>query len=200
MTDASTAQAAQLHATALAAVDRGDSVFAVQCLVDAITLEPDVALYHRNLGELCRRLGRLDEAVLAGQHAVALERRDPDAHANLGLAWADSHQWAAAVAAYRDALALNPNNGFVWNNLGAALLQASQASDAEHAFRQAIALNPAHAEAQINLAMCYSRQGNLQAAHACLALAEQSAPGLAQKLGVVVGVRGFEPPASTSRT
>ena len=184
MPESPSTHAEQCHAMALAAFERGDAVLAVQCFVDAIAKAPGVAVYHRNLGELCRRLGRLDEALLAGRRAVELEPRDADAHANLGLAWSDSQVWAEAVAAYRIALALNPVNGFVWNNLGVALVHSSQFLEAERAFLQAVQLNPAHAEAQINLAMRYRQQGKQQAAQQCLALAEQASPGLALTLGI----------------
>jgi Flp pilus assembly protein TadD len=174
------------HALGLNAFGQGNLTLAVELFVKAIAADPCAGLYHRNLGELCRRLGRLEEAVLAGRQATRLTPQDIDAHANLGLALSDSGEWLAAIASYRQALALNPEHGLSWNNLGVALDRSGQRDQAEQAYSQAVALNPAHAEAQLNLGMIYKQQGRLEDARHCFMLARKATPDLARQLGVSV--------------
>jgi tetratricopeptide (TPR) repeat protein len=151
----------------LLAFEVGKLELASQLIAHAVRLNDAVALYHRNLGELCRRLGRLDEAVLAGERATALAPDDLDAHYNLGLALTDKAEWNAAIRSYRRALELNPNHGLSWNNLGAALEKQGDMAGAEAAYARAVALNPAHHEAQNNLGAIYSLQGRLEDACRC---------------------------------
>ena len=39
---------------------------AIAHLRRAITIKPEVAVYHANLGEMCRLAGHIDEAIAAG--------------------------------------------------------------------------------------------------------------------------------------
>ena len=155
------------HMLGLLAFEVGNLELASQLIAHAVRLNNAVALYHRNLGELHRRLGRLAEAVAAGERATALAPDDLDAHYNLGLAHTDKGEWDAAIRAYRRALELNPNHGLSWNNLGAALEKKGDLAGAEAAYARAVALNPAHHEAQNNLGAIYSEQGRLEDACRC---------------------------------
>ena len=149
---------------------------AVELIARAIELDGSVALYHRNLGEMCRRLGRLDESIAAGKRAAKLTPKDMDAHYNLGLAFADKGEWDAAIRAYHRALKLNPGHGLSWNNLGAALEKQGNLTGAEAAYAKAVALNPAHHEAQNNLGAIYSEQGRLEDACRCFEDSIKTAP------------------------
>jgi len=155
------------HMLGLLAFEVGNLELASQLIAHAVRLNNAVALYHRNLGELHRRLGRLAEAVAAGERATELAPDDLDAHYNLGLAHTDKGEWDAAIRAYRRALELNPNHGLSWNNLGAALEKKGDLAGAEAAYARAVALNPAHHEAQTNLGAIYSEQGRLEDACRC---------------------------------
>jgi tetratricopeptide (TPR) repeat protein len=155
------------HMLGLIAFEVGKLPLSIEFIAHAVRLDGAVPLYHRNLGELCRRLGRLDEAVAAGQRATGLAPNDLEAHYNLGLALTDKGEWDAAIRAYRRALELNPNHGLSWNNLGAALEKQGDLAGAGAAYARAVALNPAHHEAQNNLGAIYSLQGRLEDACRC---------------------------------
>ncbi|BAV35040.1 sulfotransferase [Sulfuricaulis limicola] len=155
------------HLLGLIAFEVGKLPLSAELIAHAVRLNDAVALYHRNLGELCRRLGRLDEAVAAGRRATKLAPNDLEAHYNLGLALTDKGEWDAAIRAYRRALELNPDHGLSWNNLGAALEKKGDLAGAEAAYARAVALNPAHHEAQNNLGAIYSLQGRLEDARRC---------------------------------
>lgn len=164
------------HILGLIAYEVGKLPLAAELIAKAISINDRVSLYHRNLGELYRRLGRLDEAVAAGKRAVELAPNDLDAHYNLGLALTDKGEWEPAIRAYLRALELNPGHGLSWNNLGAALEKQGNLPEAEAAYAKAVALNPKHAEAQNNLGAIYSAQGRLEDAGCCFEGSIKAAP------------------------
>lgn len=164
------------HALGLLAYGAGNLPLAADLLKAAIALDKKAAIYQRNYGEMCRRLGRLEEAIAAGLLAAKLAPADIDAHYNLGLAYTDAKDYDRAVAAYRRAIKLNARHGLSWNNLGSALEQQGDKDAAEQAYAQAVELNPQHAEAQNNLGAIYSERGKLDEARACLAAAIAAKP------------------------
>lgn len=168
------------HSLGLIAYEVGKLPLAVDLIAKAIELDGQVALYHRNIGEMCRRLGRLDEAVAAGLRATALAPNDLDAHYNLGLALTDKGEWQAAIRSYRRALELDPGHGLSWNNLGAALEKQGDKAEAELSYAKAVALNPAHYEAQNNLGAIYSEQGKLEEACRCFDEAIRANPDFSE--------------------
>ena len=86
------------HALGLLIFNTGNLPLAVQCLEAAVAVNGKVALYHRNLGEMYRRLGQLDKSAQAGRHATKLPPADLDAHYNLGLAyWSNGQREAAGT-------------------------------------------------------------------------------------------------------
>jgi tetratricopeptide (TPR) repeat protein len=168
------------HALGVLAYQFGKLPLAAELTATAIALDATVGIYQRNFGEMCRRLGRLDEAIAAGKRAAQLMPQDVDALYNLALALADYKQYADAVTYYRRALALNPQYGLAWNNLGAALELMGDKAAAMEAYANAVAINPRHAEAQNNLGSIYSEQGKLEAACDCFNAAIAVRPGFAE--------------------
>jgi len=171
-------QAAQLHAAGLQAWDAGDAGGAVDAIVQAIAIDGRTGIYHRNLGEMLRRLGHTADAIVAGEMATALEPRDPAGHDNLALALADAQDWAGAARAGRRALALDGNNGHAWNNLGAVLERLGDVPGAQAAYEHAVAIDATHAEARNNLGVLLLDRGDVDGARACFQAAVDARPGL----------------------
>ena len=155
------------HAMGILAYGAGNLPLAADLLKAAIALDKKTALYQRNYGEMCRRLGRLDDAIRAGEASCKLAPTDIDAHYNLGLAYTDAKDYSHAIQSYRRALKLNPNHGLSWNNLGSALEQQGDKDAAQEAYAKAVSLNPQHAEAQNNLGAIFSERGKLDEARVC---------------------------------
>ena len=164
------------HALGLLSLNTGNLPLAADLLKAAIAIDKKNALYQRNYGEMCRRLGRLDDAIKAGMQAAKLAPADIDAHYNLGLAYTDAKDYAHAIVSYRRALKLNEKHGLSWNNLGSALEQQGDKDAALDAYNRAIELNGQHAEAQNNAGAIYSEQGKLDQARACFAAAIAARP------------------------
>lgn len=164
------------HAFGLLAFNAGNLSMAADLLKAAVALDKKTALYQRNYGEMCRRLGRLQDAVSAGKAACKLAPTDIDAHYNLGLAYTDAKDYEHATQAYRKALKLDPQHGLSWNNLGSALEQQGDKTAALEAYTKAVALNPRHAEAQNNAGAIFSEQGKLDEARASFQAAIDAKP------------------------
>lgn len=168
------------HALAVLVFNSGNLQQAFEMFANAVRLEPNNAMYHRNLGEISRRLGKLDQARLCGEAACKLAPKDVDAHYNLGLVYTDSGETTKAVQAYKKALKLNPKHGLSWNNLGSALEQQGDKKAALKAYEKAVALNAEHAEAQNNAGAIYSEQGKLDEAKTSFAAAIKARPSFVE--------------------
>jgi tetratricopeptide (TPR) repeat protein len=162
---------------AMIAVHAGKLPLAADLTGRALTFDSSVAAYHKALGEISRRLGRIPNAIAAGRQATKLAPRDATAFYNLGLALADGGQFREAAAEYRRALALNPRYGMAANNLGTLLeKQLDDVAEAKKFYTLAIEIDPRHAEAQNNLGAILSADGDLDAARACFNAAIEGNP------------------------
>lgn len=132
--------------------------------------------YHRVLGEMYRRLGRLKKAINHGQQATKFAPQGADGFYNLGVALAEANLFAEAVEAYKAALKINPAYGLAANNMGTALESLKNEDAAIEAYRQAIKVNVKHAEAQNNLGAILSARGKLDEAKACFAASIEGNP------------------------
>jgi tetratricopeptide (TPR) repeat protein len=167
---------AAYYALGMLAFNAGKLPLAADLLKAAVALDKKKPIYQRNYGEMCRRLGLVDDAIAAGKAACKLAPTDIDAHYNLGLAYSDAKEYTKAINAYHKALKLNPKHGLSWNNLGSALEQQGDKDAALEAYNTAVALNAQHAEAQNNAGAILSEQGKLDAARVSLQAAIDAKP------------------------
>jgi tetratricopeptide (TPR) repeat protein len=100
---------AAIHQKAVVVFRNGRTSEAAEWMERSIALAPASALFHRNLCEVYRALGRHDAALAIGERAVALDPGDPHCHHNLGVLHYDRLEPAAAIAAGERALALDPD-------------------------------------------------------------------------------------------
>ena len=75
----------------------------------SIALAPTEAVYHRNICEVYRVLGRFDEALVAGRRAAALAPDDLHCHHNLGVLHYHRLELDEAIASGERAMALDPD-------------------------------------------------------------------------------------------
>jgi hypothetical protein len=98
-----------LHLMGIVAFKRDRIAEAAQLMERSIALAPMEALYYRNICEVYRILGRLDEALVAGKRAASLAPNDVHCHHNLGVLHYHRLELDEAVAAGERAIALDPN-------------------------------------------------------------------------------------------
>ncbi len=155
----------------------GKPARAAELMAKAVECAPRVAHYRRNLCEMYRRLGRLDEAIEQGRESTRLAGNDAGAFYNLGVALDDKGALVAARDAFARAVEIDPGHNLAWNNLGSTLNRLDDEEGALEAYLKATEIDPQHAEAQNNAAAIYIDRGRLDEAHARLKLAIDARPG-----------------------
>jgi len=99
-----------------------------------------------------KQQGRLAEALLSYDQAIALKPDYAHAFNNRGNVLQIMGRLEEAVASYRQAIAFKPDYAFAFNNLGGALRLLKRFDEAIAAYDQAVALQPDYAAALTNRA------------------------------------------------
>lgn len=124
---------------------------------------PQQAERHRNRGRDLIARGRLDDAVVALQHAIAISPNDPEALDALGVAYNHLGLADEAIASFRSALACDPSFANAACNLGEALIESGEIDEGTRFIERAIELNSADARAY--LALMYASRGRVGRRH-----------------------------------
>jgi tetratricopeptide (TPR) repeat protein len=164
------------YAYALYQFQKNNLEKAYQLLSQALRLNPSNGLYHRNLGEIARRIGNIEQAILCGEAACKISPKDSGAFFNLGIAYADHGELKKAIATYRKGLRVDKKNDFLWNNLGAALELDGDKEGALRAYDAATKIKSANAQAQNNKGVILSELGRIDEARESFAHAIDADP------------------------
>ncbi len=115
-----------MHQAGVVAAKRGCFPEAAAYVERAVAAAPEVSRYRRTLGELYRRLTRLDEALAQARLAVGFDREDAEAPYNLALVHYDRLEIDEAIEALRRALELAPGHAGAHFELAECLLLRGQ--------------------------------------------------------------------------
>jgi Flp pilus assembly protein TadD len=129
-----------------------------------LTLAPDEAPIHTQLGIALGAQGRLDEAI--GHYYRSLELQ-PDGfitYYNLGYALYLRGDIDGAALNFANALRIKPDYARAHNGLGIALLKAGKPDQAVAHFTEAVRIKPEFPDARKNLADVLLQQGRLEQA------------------------------------
>jgi len=166
-----------IFAQAIAHHQAGRLDAAVACYNQALTLQPDHAGAHHNLGNALCELGKWDEAEASYRRALTFQPGLASAHNNLGTVLQEHDRLDDAIACYRQALVLEPTYAEALNNLGGALCRQGELNEGEACIRKALALKPDFAGAYDNLGTLLWEQGRPEEAEASVRRALALAPG-----------------------
>ena len=150
------------------AVQKGDPEASIKYFEQAVTLQPDQARFHNNLGLAFKRAERLDEAEAAYRRALSIEPHNAQAHNNLGVALRLRDDIAGAIASFRSALAADREYADARGNLARALYEAGNREEAAAEFRAIVDRAPADTNANLSLASIARQLGNFDEALVCL--------------------------------
>lgn len=181
-----TAEVKQLQARAayergVKDLEEGRTALGLAALQEAVTLDPDTALYHHWLGLAYLNLKNpqfLPKAVEALKRALELNPNNGDTQTSLGVAYAEQGKWAEAVQQYRKALDL-PGYGNVemtYHNLGWAYYNLNRLSEAEESFRLILKLDPKAPSAHYMLGVVLLKAGRRDEAKVEFRWARELAP------------------------
>ena len=148
-----------------------------QHLEAALTLRPDLADVHNDLGTLLTTRGEIDAGRRHLEDAVRLQPRFAEAHHNLGVALDRSGQSAAAIDHFQTALTINPALARTHNALGKLLAMGGDAASALSHFNDAIRLSPDVSEVHHNAGLALATLGRHQDAILAFQEAVRLKPG-----------------------
>ena len=114
--------------------------------------------YYRYQGIICKKEGRLEEAIANYKQALKLRPNWSDVYINLGVVQRKVGKLEEAITSYKTALELNANNPSVHNNLGNVLRETGKLEEAIAHYQQAIQLNPNYADALMALGSSLQEQ------------------------------------------
>lgn len=163
----------------------GDQIGAEQQLHQALSLAPDVAQIHFNLGNVLRLQQRYDEAADAYRQAVRLKPDYSAALTNLGASLHDAGQILESIEPYRAAIQITPKAFPVYVNLGQSLFELGKFDEALATFQSAVNLKPKDANALLGLGRCQLELGQTDRAMATLNSANASDPYNAKVLALL---------------
>ncbi|MFZ5526767.1 MAG: tetratricopeptide repeat protein [Pseudomonadota bacterium] len=171
-----------LHLLGLVAYQAGQPAKAVEIIQRAVAVAPGEPVFHSNVAEMSRQLGRLPDAIRHGERAVALSPSMVSGHSNLGIAYFDAGDDERARACHERALAIEPRTPSSLNNLGSIARRAQDLEGAEAWYRRALDQNPEYLEAASNLGAVLVEVHRAQEAAAVLEQALERRPHFPEAL------------------
>ena len=123
-------QADALHLLGVLHAQRRDFPRAHELIWQAITVNPDEAMFHNNLANVCVERGLLDEAEPLYVRAIELDNGRIDALSNLGLLMSRTHREEEAEALFARAVELDPANPDWRHNLANLYLRLGRIPEA----------------------------------------------------------------------
>ncbi len=168
-----------LHLLGIIAYQVGKITLAIQLIEQAIQSNPNVALFHSNLGEMHRKLKATHLSIQYGQYAVLLDPTSATALSNLGIAYYDAKQYEQAEQCHKRALRIDPRLSCSLNNMGSIYKAKNQTKQAIAFYQAAISVSPNLAEPLNNLGAVFLQQQEFKQAFDCLSRAILLAPDFA---------------------
>jgi len=117
----------------------------------AISIFPDSAIAHTNLGNAIYRKGDISGAISHYKLALALNPKEKTAHFDLGNALTKQNDFNGAIEQYKAALAIDPAYERALINLGVILYKKGDKEDAIRHYEEALKLKPDSKEIRENL-------------------------------------------------
>jgi DNA-binding winged helix-turn-helix (wHTH) protein/tetratricopeptide (TPR) repeat protein len=167
----------QLYVTGWSAVTRpggGNLEHALQCLEEAVSIDPDFALAHVCMADCHALLGVVGlqpphevfpRARAAITKALEIDPELAEAHAELGhIHWVYDLDWHRAEQAFRHALQINPRSAMAHHYLGLLMLTLGKHDEALEHVRRAQSLEPLAANFNANIGMIHYYAGDHEAA------------------------------------
>ena len=123
----------------------------------AVSLKPDYAEAHFNLGVVLKVSGRPNLAVESYKKAIALLPNYLVAHNNLGNALKQIGRFEEAVISYQNAITIQPDYAEAYNKLGITFMSLWRFEEAVKSYETAISINSEYYDAYNNLAMALKK-------------------------------------------
>jgi Flp pilus assembly protein TadD len=123
-------------------VERQNASQAIEHFEKALSLRPDMASAHDNLGIILGAIGRPDAAIVHFRRAAEIDPASFEVRNNWGCLLADRGDFDGAIEQFRTALATNPSYFDAHVNLGITLLRSKRQAEAIECLEYASRLVP----------------------------------------------------------
>ena len=120
----------------------GQLDIAVQNYEKALSIKPDYAKAHYNLGSALQELGKLHDSVKSYENSIALEPENAQAHNNLAIVLRELDQLEEAEASCRKAIVLDPEYAEAYSSLSIILYANGDLNSALESIEKAYSINP----------------------------------------------------------
>ena len=145
-----------LHVTAIA-MDKLNSVpLALKLYLQALEVAPDDHEIYQNLGMLCWRIRKLDQAEKFFRLQIQVEPNSEHGPNNLGCILRELTRFDEAIEVLRSGLYIHPESALLWTSLGSTLVEASRFDEALTFHKEAYRLNPSDSRVSHNIGYTYS--------------------------------------------
>lgn len=148
----------------------------IESLEQAIAVQPAIAQFHTNLGNLYQRVEDFKRAKSSHLKAIEIDPHYADAYNNLGVVCRNLGDSSQAIEYFKKAVAIQPTLAAAHNNLGNALHSLSELDAARESYLTALQHNEQYLDAAISLGAVYQASGNLAEAQQAYARALDISP------------------------
>ncbi len=152
------------HLCAILYSQAGRFDLAKHAVFRAITVEPEQAIFWRNLNYFLHASGVAEASLPAAERAVLLEPDSPDNLFRLGLTALNTKHHKAAVRSFEKLLALAPCHHGANLNLGVAYNDLTRTQEAVAFYRREATISPREAASHYNLGHVFMLQGKFEGA------------------------------------
>ncbi|MGQ9864978.1 MAG: tetratricopeptide repeat protein [Pseudanabaenaceae cyanobacterium] len=159
-TDRDLAEGTDWNRLGVALGEQGDRQGAQECFCQAISLQPDLANAHANLGHTLVQQGNYREALTAFEEALSIDPQHYESYYNLGTVLAELEEPEIAADFFAQALRLQPNFVAAHYNQALCAIAQNQWPTAQTHLQQAIALAPQAGELHWNAGYVELALGN----------------------------------------
>ena len=143
----------------------GELTGAAKMFEIALTISPQYAEAHFNLGVIHQDLDQKELAVKCYKKAIEINPNYPSAHNNLGNIYKDLGELESSIESLEWAIAYKHDYAEAHNNLGNSLNESGRVQDAIKSFEKALTYNPTYARAMFNLSLALKDIGKKEDYH-----------------------------------
>ena len=134
---------------------------AMQCYEKTISLRPDYAEAHNNLGNLLQNEGQHEKAIISYKKALSIKPDLYETSYNLGTIFQEREEYSFAITMYIKALDTKPNHRDSLINLSDVFRRQHKFDESLRILHKAEKLYPNSAETKNNFGLTYRDQGKL---------------------------------------
>lgn len=126
-------------------------VLSIEAFEKAVTLKPDYAEVHNNMGLTFLQMSKIEDAISSFNNATSLIPNFFGAYYNKAIALNEKGDKEGAIDCYQKVLDIKPDHAESYNNLGTILMKLGRDNSAKENYQKSIEVRPNFVEAYNNL-------------------------------------------------